>query len=107
MARADVSALTPRQSQGAARMTEMLLTARAVHGDAFGAVVWGGVQARLAMMLFDAITSFSAPQERRNSVAQQIMECVRQMATELKLGPGQLAEALRHAKVVYREGFER
>lgn len=102
MARADVSALTPRQSQGAARMNEMMLTARAVHGDAFGAVVWSAVHVRVLMRAFDD----AAPAERLVA-ARAFMDSVREVARNLKLRPGQLSEALRHARVVYREGFSR
>ena len=102
MARADVSALTPRQSQGAHRMAEMFETARAVHGDAFAATVWAAVHVRVLMRQFDDV-----PQAERLVAARAFMNGVRQIATDLKLRPGQLAEALRHARVVYREGFER
>lgn len=101
MARADVSALTPRQSQGVARMTEMLVTARQVHGDAFCATVWAAVYARVLMRALDG----ASPAERVVA-AGAFMSGVREVAGD-RLRPGQLAEALRHAKVVYREGFER
>lgn len=102
MARADVSALTPRQSMGIARMTEMIETARAVHGDAFGATVWAAVHVRVLMRQFDDV-----PQAERLVAARALMAGVRDIAARLKLGPGQLAEALKHARTVYREGFER
>lgn len=102
MAGPDRAVLTPRQAQGAARMTEMLLTARAVHGDAFGAVVWSAVHVRVLMRAFDD----AAPAERLVA-ARAFMDSVREVARNLKLRPGQLSEALRHARVVYREGFER
>jgi|GEM_PF-2530236 len=105
-ARPDVK-LTPRQAQGQARMVEMLEVARATKGDAFGAVVTAGVQARLAMRLFDASRNFAAPQEERSAMAHQIMDCVRQLARDLALRPGELGEALKHARVVHREAFER
>lgn len=99
--------MTPRQAQGQARMNDMIETATAVRGVAFGLVVMAGVQARLAMRLFDASTGGEAPAEARIATAKQIMDCVRQLASELSLRPGQLAEALRHAKVVHREAFGR
>lgn len=102
MARADVSALTPRQSQGVARMDEMFATARMVHGDAFAATVWSAVHVRILMRAFDNAT----PAERLHA-ARAFMDGVREVARNLKLRPGQLSEALRHARVVYREGFER
>ena len=55
MAAPDVSTMTPRQSQGAYRMAEMFETARAVHGDAFGATVWAAVHARVLMRQFDDV----------------------------------------------------
>lgn len=102
MDRADVSALTPRQSQGVARMAEMFETARAVHGDAFCATVWSAVHVRMLMRAFDNAT----PAERIVA-ARAFMDGVREVARDLNLRPGQLAEALRHARVVYREGFLR
>lgn len=87
---------------GAARMTEMIETARAVRGDGWAAVVWATVHVRVAMHAFD-----NALQEDRLVAARQLMNGVRQLAADLKLAPGELAEALRHARVVYREGFER
>jgi hypothetical protein len=98
--------LTPRQAQGHARLVDILYTARAVKGDAFGAVVFSAVQARCLMAAFD-FEHRNATMLQRTAVAARLMDCVRQLATALALPPGQLAEALRHARVAHREAFER
>jgi hypothetical protein len=102
VARVDVTALTPRQSMGVARTAEMFDVARQVHGDAFAATVWAAVHARVLMRAFD-----DSPPAERLHAARAFMDGVREVARNLKLRPGQLSEALRHARVVYREGFER
>lgn len=98
--------LTPRQSQCRARLADMLETVRRVKGDAFHAVAYSAVQARLAMAMFDR-SEYRASFERRSQVAAELMRGVRELSTTLSLPPGQLAEALRHARTMYREGFER
>lgn len=97
-----MSARLPRQSQGLARLVDMLRTARLVHGEAFGAVVWAAVQTRIEMRRHDA-ASFDV----REAAARRLAESVRLLAQGLRLPPGQLAEALKHARVVHREAFER
>lgn len=99
MARADV---TPRQSQGAARMSDMVETTITVRGLPFAAVMWAAVKARVAMSVLEG-----APADERLAAARAFLEGVRETAQVLNLQPGQLAEALRHARVVYREGFSR
>jgi len=99
--------LTPRQAQGQHRLTEMLGTARAVKGDAFGAVAYAAVQARVSMATFDFGIGKTASMRERSHVAHCLMDVVRELASTLELPPGHLAEALRHARVMYREGFER
>lgn len=98
--------LTPKQAQGNTRLADMLYTAGAVKGDAFGAVLFSAVQARCLMAAFDFDNRGATPQQRA-ATAQRLMNCVRELATSLALPPGQLAEALRHARVAYREAFER
>jgi hypothetical protein len=99
--------LTPSQSQGHARLTDMLETVRLVKGDAFHAVTFAAVQARMAMEMWDQAGGRQATNGQRLQVAQKLMETVRSLAQALALPPGQLAEALRHARAMYREGFQR
>lgn len=99
--------VTPRQSQGHYRLAEMLYTARAVKGDAFGAVAYAAVQARVSMAVFDQGIGKTASAKERGQVAHCLMDVVRELASTLELPPSRLAEALRHARVMYREGFER
>ena len=94
--------LTPRESQGHKRLTDMLETVRLVKGDAFHAVAYMALQARATMARYDR-----AGGTERIQTARQLMESIREMAQALALRPGQLAEALRHARVMYREGIER
>lgn len=100
--RPHVSARLPRQSQGLARLVDMLRTARLVHGEAFGAVVWAAVQTRIVMRRYD-----DASFDVREATALRLVKSVRLLAQRLRLPPGQLAEALKHAQVVHREAFER
>lgn len=88
-------------------MADMLETVRLVKGDCFHAVTFAGVQARAAMSMYDRTTSGNALPAERLRIAKELMDCVRRLATGLALPPGQLAEALKHARVMYREGFER
>lgn len=99
--------LTPRQAQGQHRLAEMLYTARAVKGDAFGAVAYAAVQVRVSMAAFDHGIGKTASFAERGRVAHNLMDVVRQLATTLDFPPGMLAEALKHARVMYREAFER
>lgn len=99
--------LTPRQAQGQHRLAEMLYTARAVKGDAFGAVVYAAVQARVSMSVFDRGIGRTATSRERSHTAHTLINVVRQLASTLDLPPGQLAEALKHARVMHREAFER
>ena len=108
MARPDMSArLTPRQAQGQHRLAEMLYTARAVKGDAFGSVAYAAVQARVSMAAFDHGIGRTASFAERGRIAHNLMDVVRQLATTLDLPPGMLAEALKHARVMYCEAYER
>lgn len=85
----------------------MLETVRLVKGDAFHAVTFAAVQARLAMAMWDEAGGRYASGAQRLQVAQKLIETVRALAQLLALPPGQLAEALRHARSMYREGFQR
>lgn len=99
--------LTPRQAQGQHRLLEMLHTVRAVKGDAFGAVAYAAVQARVSMAVFDRGIGKTASFRERSHTAGSLMDVVRELASTLDLPPGQLAEALKHARVMYREAYER